>query len=71
VSTQAARRSTASLFWNERGQIGCAKPGHMPFPGTDTWVWERWELVDAKTARENGLKCETCAAITRREARPQ
>src|SRR5262245_37768623 len=27
----------ANLFWNEQGRIGCAKPGHRPFPGTDTW----------------------------------
>jgi len=40
----------------------------MPFPGTDTFVWERWEPVDEETARENDLKCETCAAQERREA---
>ena len=54
------------LFWNERGQIGCAKPGHMPFPGTDTFVWERWEPLDEKTAREHGLRCESCVAVARR-----
>ena len=53
---------TARLFWSERGQIGCAKPGHMPFPGTDTFVWERWEPLDEETARKNRLRCESCAA---------
>ena len=60
--------NATTLFWSERGRIGCTKPGHMPFPGTDTFVWERWEPVDEKTARVNGLKCETCAARERREA---
>jgi hypothetical protein len=56
-----------NLFWNERGRIGCPKPGHMPFPGTDTYKWESWEPIDAKTAREHGLRCETCAADERRQ----
>ncbi len=24
----------------------------MPFPGTDTFVWERWRPLDESTARE-------------------
>lgn len=59
--------NNGTLFWNERGRIGCAKPGHMPFPGTDTFVWERWEPIDEKTVRENQLKCETCDADERRQ----
>jgi hypothetical protein len=39
----------------------------MPFPGTDTFVWERWEPIDEKTVRENQLKCETCDADERRQ----
>lgn len=59
------------LFWSERGQIGCATPGHAPYTGSDTWVWERWKKI---TPREAGQferevrrppSCETCAAIAR------
>ena len=28
------------LYWNERGAIACEK--HIPFKGSDTWVFERW-----------------------------
>lgn len=29
------------VFWNERGRVVCACC-HVPYPGSDTWVWERW-----------------------------
>ena len=32
------------VFWNERGAIVCACC-HIPYPGSDTWVWERWEEI--------------------------
>jgi len=59
------------LYVSERGQIGCALPGHAPYPGTDTWVWERWNPITPREAaefeREIGRPpvCETCAAIAR------
>ena len=45
--------TTKSLWWNQRGQIGC--DDHMPYVGSDTFVWE-------------GPECETCSAIERRSA---
>ena len=60
------------LLWNERGQVGCTIPGHAPYPGTDSWVWERWKRITpreaAAFAREVGRSpsCETCNAIARR-----
>jgi len=59
------------LFWSERGAIGCATPGHAPFPGTDTFFFERWRRITpreaAAFAREVGRRpsCETCDAIAR------
>ena len=59
------------LLWNERGQIGCTKPTHAPYPGSDTWTWERWRMITRRQAdefeREVGRppSCETCDAIAR------
>jgi len=62
---EAARKADdrTTLFWNERGSIDCAV--HAPYPGTDTWVWERWTLMtdehrQAWTAEVGPPKCETC-----------
>ena len=61
------------LYWNERGQIGCELPGHAPYRGSDTYVWERWKRITPAQAeafeRELGRapRCETCAAIARRK----
>ena len=63
--------TTHTIYWNERGQIGCAIPGHAPYRGSDTWVWERWKAITPREAtefeREVGRppSCETCDAITR------
>jgi hypothetical protein len=52
------------LFWSERGEISCAI--HAPYPGTDTWKWERWRLLTEEEAREwtrqlgHPPKCEVC-----------
>ena len=60
------------LLWNERGQIGCTKSTHSPYPGSDTWVWERWRVITRNAAiafeREVGRppSCEACDAIARR-----
>ena len=59
------------LLWNERGQIGCALPGHAPHEGSDTWVWERWrpltlnERVDFAAELGHAPECEVCAARAR------
>ncbi len=64
------------LFWSERGRVGCSIPGHAPYQGTDTWVWERWKKVTPREAaqfeREVGrpIACEVCASIARRESQP-
>lgn len=57
----------SQLLWNERGQIGCTKPGHAPYPGSDTYYFERWEPLDEGTAKRSGFRCEVCAAAERRE----
>ena len=60
------------LYWNERGQTGCSQPGHAPYRGTDTWVWERWRRITLREAvafeRELGhaVTCEVCAVRARR-----
>ncbi len=52
------------LFWSERGEVCCAT--HAPYPGTDTWRWERWRLLTEEESREwsrqtgRPPKCETC-----------
>ena len=69
----ATTTKTTRLQWNERGQIGCELPGHAPYPGTDTWTWERWRRITPAEAREFGRElghppaCETCAAIARQD----
>jgi hypothetical protein len=63
---------TARLLWNVRGQVGCDLPGHAPYRGSDTWVWERWRPVTLNEriefAAEVGYapECEVCAARARR-----
>lgn len=65
-----------NLYWNERGQTGCALPGHAPYKGSDTWAWERWRRITPREAaafeRELGhpVECEICAASARGEAAP-
>jgi hypothetical protein len=52
------------LFWSERGQVCCAI--HAPYPGTDSWKWERWRPMREEEMREwtrqtgNPPKCEVC-----------
>ena len=54
----------STLFWSERGEITCAI--HAPYPGTDTWRWERWRLLTEEESRGwtrqlgHAPKCETC-----------
>ena len=59
--------SRTGLYWNERGHIGCAR--HVPYKGSDTWNWERWEPVPADVLHHElgrELRCETCGLeITR------
>lgn len=61
------------VFWNERGSIVCACC-HIPYPGSDTWVWERWEEITSETMveidREGGhVACEGCGKEPRRIVR--
>lgn len=56
--------NTSILFWSERGAVCCAI--HAPYPGTDTWKWERWSPMTEKERREftrllgHPPKCEVC-----------
>jgi len=67
--------TTPILYWSERGQIGCALPGHAPYRGTDTWVWERWRPITPREAAEferdvgRPPACEVCTAIARNAKR--
>jgi hypothetical protein len=50
-------------FWSERGHITCFQ--HTPYPGSDTWEWERWEAITAREREElereiGKVKCEVC-----------
>ena len=52
------------LYWSERGAVCCAD--HIPFPGSDTWRWERWAHLavhDAEAWRDQVgelPRCECC-----------
>ena len=61
------------VFWNERGSVVCACCS-IPYPGSDTWVWERWEEITpevlAEIERQGGHgACEECGREPRRLAR--
>jgi hypothetical protein len=67
------KKLAPGLYWNEKGQINCEQ--HVPYPGSDTWVFEHWKKIDrasAKEAAEKGmeLSCETCKAIAGRANAP-
>ena len=63
--------TAVKLYWSENGEIGCSKPGHRPFPGSDTWRSGRWRKMTAREfaamERENGRapECEACTSIRR------
>ena len=53
------------VFWNEWGEDACAGCDVLPYPGSDTWVFDRWEEVTpavmAEIDREGGtVKCHYC-----------
>ena len=31
------------LYWNEQGSVNCEK--HIPYRGSDTWVFEHWKEI--------------------------
>ena len=55
---------TSTLFWSERGEVCCAQ--HAPYPGTDTWNWERCLPMAEAEQREwtrllgRAPRCEVC-----------
>ena len=58
------------VFWSQTGEVVCACC-HVPYPGSDTWVWERWSEITPATMAEidrNGgnVKCEGCGKEPRR-----
>ena len=58
------------VFWSEEGAIVCACC-HIPYPGSDTWVNERWEEITPDTMREiaasgGHVRCEGCGKEPRR-----
>jgi len=77
VTTMTSKTATMTprLLWSEHGAIGCELPGHAPYPGSDTYVWERWRRITPREAaefeREVGRPpaCEACLADSRRPRR--
>ena len=52
------------VFCNAQGSIVCAWC-HLPYPGPDTWGWERWEEIThddmVEIDRQGGrVACEGC-----------
>jgi hypothetical protein len=52
------------VFWNTTGCIVCACC-HIPYPGSDTWVWEGWQEITPEVMveidRHGGkVACEGC-----------
>lgn len=61
------------VFWNEQGSIVCACC-HIPYPGSDTWVWERWEEITPEMVIEidrhgGSVACEGCGKVPSRIVR--
>jgi len=67
---RASGHAHEHLYWSQRGAIACDR--HMPFPGSDTFVWDDWRpitMVEATSfEREVGRPpaCDACEAIRRR-----
>jgi hypothetical protein len=58
------------VFWSEQGEIICACC-HIPYPGSDTWIWERWseitpEVMAAIEREGKTVECESCGKEPRR-----
>jgi hypothetical protein len=58
------------LYHDQRGEVACEQ--HTPMRGSDTWVWDRWELIPEAMIPEYqrlGLyQCELCEFQKRRAA---
>lgn len=53
------------LFWSQRGEVGCG--AHTPYPGSDTWRWDRWGRITPRIhaailaeGATNLTKCQSC-----------
>ena len=59
--------ATATLYMSEGGQLACRE--HMPYPGSDTFVWDGWapmpehERIDFVRQLKREPECETCRAM--------
>jgi len=58
------------VFWCQTGEVLCACC-HIPYPGSDTWIWELWQEITpdvmAEIEREGKtVKCEGCGKEPRR-----
>lgn len=61
------------VFWNEWGEVACASCP-IPYPGSDTWVFDRWEEITpsvmAEIAREGQtIACHYCGRVPSRIVR--
>jgi hypothetical protein len=70
----AAGLKPHQVFWNEQGAIVCAEC-HIPFPGSDTWIWECWREITPETVMEiiglgGDVACEGCGKRPLRPGEP-
>jgi two-component system cell cycle response regulator DivK len=49
------------LYWSLRGEVACAK--HLPVPGSEGWLAQRWAEVPPEVRRRFGRRyqCQHCA----------
>ena len=40
------------VFWSEKGEVACAGCDVLPYPGSDTWVWDRWAEITPEVMTE-------------------
>lgn len=66
ASTEGPRFGFAAhqVFWSEQGEIACASCP-LPYPGSDTWVFDRWEEITPAIAAEvdrtgGSVACHYC-----------
>ena len=61
------------VFWAETGAVACACC-HIPYPGSDSWIWDRWTEITPEVIAEidrlgGRIACERCGREPRRLAR--
>ena len=72
IATKAPRfgLKAEQVFWSEKGEVACATCP-IPYPGSDTWVWDGWAEITpevmAEIDRTGGtVACHYCGREPRR-----